>query len=156
MSVILLRDLQTIETLLLAPKNLSLPNKRWHSAFLTVYCSRAFLPRFNLKTVNRTANENKTKLSPSSSYSVINLKTDHPFSIDETTLTELVEEKNLEMLRNLGGVHKVASALETSVDMVSKVMTMTLLADKYSLVPTHIINRLQKVSFILLLKPLRI
>ncbi|KAF7849174.1 hypothetical protein BT93_L1161 [Corymbia citriodora subsp. variegata] len=90
--------------------------KRWHLAFATIYCSRAF-----------TASAKKTKqLFPrkSPSYTSILIHdlaqscgSDHPtpFNIDQSQLTKLVKEKDLSHLQKFGGVEKVASTLETDV-----------------------------------------
>ncbi|XP_035548409.1 putative calcium-transporting ATPase 13, plasma membrane-type [Juglans regia] len=79
MSSVLLAILDPIDSLLLAPGTLSQPNKRWHSAFVTIY-------------------------------------SDSNFKIDQTSLTKLVKDKNVENLENIGGVLRVASTLETNVE----------------------------------------
>ncbi|XP_028776416.1 putative calcium-transporting ATPase 13, plasma membrane-type isoform X1 [Neltuma alba] len=118
MSKAFLPDMETIQTLLHAPKNLSKPNKKWRSAFVSIYCYRALLSHFKSTLLpSRTTIKNKPKLSPSSSYTVIDLDTDHSFfSVSQTTLTNLVKEKNEETLQNLGGVHGVVSALKTDIE----------------------------------------
>ncbi|KAI9089736.1 hypothetical protein K1719_029029 [Acacia pycnantha] len=111
-------DLEKIQTLLSAPKNLSKPNKKWHSAFVSIYCYRTLLSHFKstlLPTSTTTENNKPKKLSPSSSYTVIDLNTDHSFTVSQTTLTNLVKEKNVETLQTLGGVHGVTSALKTDI-----------------------------------------
>ncbi|XP_054820520.1 putative calcium-transporting ATPase 13, plasma membrane-type isoform X1 [Prosopis cineraria] len=113
-------NLETIQTLLAAPKNLSKPNKKWHFAFVSIYCSRALLSHFKsnllLPITTDTKKKNKPELSPSSSYTVIDLNPNHSFSVTQTTLSHLVKEKNIETLQNLGGVHGVVSALKTDVN----------------------------------------
>ncbi|XP_028782616.1 putative calcium-transporting ATPase 13, plasma membrane-type [Neltuma alba] len=115
MSMPFVTNLERIQTLFNVPHNLSKPNKKWHSAFVTIYCSRALLSHFE-STVPLTKSNNRSKLSPSSSYTVIDLDTDHSFSVSQTTLTSLVKEKNEETLQNLGGVHGVVSALKADID----------------------------------------
>ncbi|XP_028782617.1 putative calcium-transporting ATPase 13, plasma membrane-type [Neltuma alba] len=118
MSKAFLPDMETIQTLLHAPKNLSKPNKKWRSAFVSIYCYRALLSHFKSTLLpSRTTIKNKPNLSPSSSYTVIDLDTDYSFfSVSQTTLTNLVKEKNEETLQNLGGVHGVVSALKTDIE----------------------------------------
>ncbi|KAK4258021.1 hypothetical protein QN277_007533 [Acacia crassicarpa] len=118
MTTAFVTDLEKIQTLLSAPKNLSKPNTKWHSAFVTIYCYRTLLSHFKsiLLPSSTTTENNKPKmLSPSSSYTVIDLNTDHSFTVSQTTLTNLVKGKNVETLQTLGGVHGVASALRTDI-----------------------------------------
>ncbi|PRQ36148.1 putative calcium-transporting ATPase [Rosa chinensis] len=67
---------------------LTIHKKRWRSAFVTIYCSRAFQSFF-----------------PSVS--------DNGFKLDQKTLTQLVKDKSLDQLQEFGGVEGVASALKT-------------------------------------------
>ncbi|KAJ7979970.1 Calcium-transporting ATPase [Quillaja saponaria] len=116
MSKIFLTNLEQIEPLVLdVPITLSKSNKRWQSAFVTIYCSRALISFFQ----NSVPKKKSVKLSPPhSSCTILDVKTDqlYSFSIDQTSLTKLVKEKHLEKLREFGGVNGVASALETNVE----------------------------------------
>lgn len=108
-------NLERIEALLSASNNLSKPNQRWHSAFLSIYCCRALVSHFKANMLPNK-NKKKPKLSPSSSYTLIDLNPDNSFSVTQTSLVHLVKGKNLNTLQKLGGVHSVASALETNVE----------------------------------------
>lgn len=95
----------------------ALNKKRWHMAFATIYCSRAFLSPF---TIPQSNNEiEKTSIHPtkmiSSSTIVIDVVQKHPIftGIDHSTLKELVKEKSLDRLAKLGGVGGVAASLKT-------------------------------------------
>ena len=94
------RNMNIIETPLKMPENLTKHNKRWHSAFLTIYCSRAFLSPFTkhneIEPMKKTTN-----VKPSSPLTIVELNPDHSFSIDETTLTDIVKEKISKHLENL-------------------------------------------------------
>ncbi|KAG4914774.1 hypothetical protein AAZX31_19G035000 [Glycine max] len=119
MSMPLLTNLQHIETLLNAPNpTVSASIKRWHSAFMAIYCSRAIMSHSTLKKPNKT----KAKASPSPtptptpSFTVVDLNPHHSFDIDQTALTDIVKEKDLENLDRFGGVEGVAKALQTHVE----------------------------------------
>ncbi|KAF5466056.1 hypothetical protein F2P56_016014 [Juglans regia] len=112
MSSVLLAILDPIDSLLLAPGTLSQPNKRWHSAFVTIYCSRALLSFFN----NSLTHKKKIEVSRIPSFLTVDFKADSNFKIDQTSLTKLVKDKNVENLENIGGVLRVASTLETNVE----------------------------------------
>ena len=86
---------------------LSVPNKRWHSAFVYIYCSRALLSVFK---------DNSLPDKKDASFVDVDLKPDIKSKVDQATLTKLVEEKKIESLQNIGGVYKVASTLETNVE----------------------------------------
>ena len=85
--------------------SLSTNQQKWHSAFLRIYCSRAILT-----SLNKTASK---KIPRSLSYTVINLKPSHSFSIDQTELVDLVKDKKLSRLQELGGAEGVSTALES-------------------------------------------
>ncbi|XP_061991780.1 putative calcium-transporting ATPase 13, plasma membrane-type [Rosa rugosa] len=70
---------------------LTIHRRRWRSAFVTIYCSRAFQSFFQSVSVS----DNKG------------------FKLDQKTLTRLVKVKSLDQLQELGGVKGVASALKT-------------------------------------------
>ncbi|BFG13972.1 hypothetical protein CerSpe_002460 [Prunus speciosa] len=90
---------------------LSEHQRKWHSAFVTIYCSRAF----NLSSLPKPKFTN-TKIPRSPSYATLTVKPDNEFEIDQTTLIDLVKEKSLSQLRELGGVEEIASALKTDAD----------------------------------------
>ncbi|KAG6621496.1 hypothetical protein I3842_Q024100 [Carya illinoinensis] len=100
-----------IESLLHASNTLGQPNKRWHWAFVSIYCSRALLFRTSKDSLHE-----KAEVSRSPSFVFVDLNSDYcRFKIDQTTLTKLVKEKNVDKLREIGGVDEVASSLEISV-----------------------------------------
>ncbi|KAB2625348.1 calcium-transporting ATPase 13 [Pyrus ussuriensis x Pyrus communis] len=81
------------------------PKKKWRSAYLAIYCSRAF----NL-SVPKYAD---TEVSRSPLFANIRSReADDRFRIDQTTLTDLVKDKNLDRVQQLGGVEGVASSLK--------------------------------------------
>ncbi|PQP94196.1 putative calcium-transporting ATPase 13 plasma membrane-type [Prunus yedoensis var. nudiflora] len=90
---------------------LSKHQRKWHSAFVTIYCSRAF----NLSSLLKPKFTN-TKIPRSPSYATLTVKPDNEFEIHQTTLIDLVKEKSLKQLRELGGVEEIASALKTDAD----------------------------------------
>ncbi|KAH7856912.1 hypothetical protein Vadar_006814 [Vaccinium darrowii] len=98
-----IRDMPT--TLITKPNQ-----KRWHMAFTTIYCSRAFSsplkkPRKNYSPV-------------SSNRVVIDILEPHPcFSkIDQSVLTQIVKQKNVDQLRKYDGVEGLASRLKTNLE----------------------------------------
>ncbi|KAK0608895.1 hypothetical protein LWI29_037649 [Acer saccharum] len=102
----------SIEFLLDVPANQSEPNKKWHSAFAKIYCSRTLLSLAKKATATNKYN----KVSRSTSYTVVNLETpaeNKSFKIDQTSLKEILKEKNLDQLRHFGWIAGVVSALET-------------------------------------------
>jgi Ca2+-transporting ATPase len=120
-----------IESLLHSRNSLSVSNKRWHSAFVSIYCSRALqssikdsVPKKKIAEVSpcpyflkdSVPNKKNSKVSPSPSFVTLDLLEDIRFKIDQATLTKLVKEKKLESLQKIGGVDGVASALETNVE----------------------------------------
>ncbi|KAK0607868.1 hypothetical protein LWI29_021741 [Acer saccharum] len=96
------------------PVTLSKPNKKWHSAFAKIYCSRTL---FSLAK-NAAAPNKHNKISHSTSYTVVNLEPpaeNKSFQIDQISLNEILKEKNLDQLRHFGGTAGVVSALETDI-----------------------------------------
>ena len=88
------------------------PNKRWRSAFAAIYSARALYSLLNQKK------EKRRKLpvpSSSPSYVVLNVKPEAFSSIDQTTLTAIAKEKNLDLLLQFGGIEGVVGALETDI-----------------------------------------
>ncbi|CAB4292149.1 unnamed protein product [Prunus armeniaca] len=90
---------------------LSKHQRKWLSAFATIYCSRAF----NISSLSKPKFTN-TKIPRSPSYATLTVEPDNEFEIDQTTLTDLVKEKRLNQLRELGGVEEIASALKTDAE----------------------------------------
>lgn len=121
-------------SLLHAPNTLNQPKKRWHSAFVTIYCSKTLLSFFNVSLpenkhfeVSRRPSFTIVDLKPDKSFkiyqtsqrpsfTVVDLKPDKSFKIDQTSLLQLLKEKNVDTLQNIGGVDGVASSLESNVD----------------------------------------
>ncbi|XP_059448904.1 putative calcium-transporting ATPase 13, plasma membrane-type [Corylus avellana] len=79
-----------IETLLHVPEILGQANKRWHSAFVTIYCSRTILSFFT----ESLSGKKNTEIS-CSPYSIEDLRPSNSFQIDRTSLTELVKENDV-------------------------------------------------------------
>ncbi|XP_061995270.1 putative calcium-transporting ATPase 13, plasma membrane-type [Rosa rugosa] len=95
--------------------SLGMSKRKWHSAFITIYCSRAFL---SLRPSTLHKHTNSTFISRTLSYSIVRVEPAlvpaiNGFKADQKSLTELVKEKNLKELLELGGVEEVASALKT-------------------------------------------
>ncbi|XP_054822361.1 putative calcium-transporting ATPase 13, plasma membrane-type [Prosopis cineraria] len=117
MSMPFVTNMERIQTLLNVPHNLRKPKRKWQSAFFSIYCCRALFSHFTSNVLTTTKkNKNRSKLSPSFSYTVIDLNTDLSFGVSQTTLTNLVKEKNSETLQSLGGVSGVVSALKIDID----------------------------------------
>ncbi|KAK9930939.1 hypothetical protein M0R45_018241 [Rubus argutus] len=100
-------------------RSLSVQKRKWHSAFVTIYCSRALLSYFKRPVLLKDINT--TLLPRSPSYATISVDSvaepdASRFRIDQTVLTELVKAKNLNQLRQLGGVGEVASAIITDAE----------------------------------------
>ncbi|RVX22016.1 hypothetical protein CK203_001109 [Vitis vinifera] len=89
MSNILHVNLNCITPILDLPTTLSKPNKRWHSAFATIYCFRALH-----SLLNKKKNSSKVPIS-TPSFVVLNVKPDAFSSIDQTTLNAIVKGKKL-------------------------------------------------------------
>ena len=76
---------------------------------MAIYCSRAFnlsLPKYKVTQVSRSP-----LFAP-----IRRIEADDRFRIDQTTLTELVKDKNLDRLQQLGGVEGVASSLKVDAN----------------------------------------
>ncbi|KAE8022637.1 hypothetical protein FH972_008420 [Carpinus fangiana] len=109
---IVLRNLERIEYFLHAPNTLSQPKKRWHSAFLIIYCSKTLLSFFS----GSPSQKKYSKVSRLPSFTVVDLKPDTRFKVDQNTLIQLVKEKNVDSLKKIGGLVGVASSLEATVE----------------------------------------
>ncbi|KAL3505998.1 hypothetical protein ACH5RR_031380 [Cinchona calisaya] len=93
------------------PSTLNKNKKRWHSAFSTIYCSRAFEKNFNNP-------KKSSKISPiSSNRVIIDIVKVHSFfyNVYQSSLTKIVKEKSLDLINELGGVQGVATSLYTDV-----------------------------------------
>ena len=112
MSMIIIQNKDRIESLLRAPNSLSASKKNWHSAFVSIYCSRALLSLVK----DSPPAKKKAKISPSPSFIILDLQEEIRFKVDQATLTKLVTEKKLASLQNIGGVDGVAAALQTNVE----------------------------------------
>ncbi|KAM4084511.1 hypothetical protein ACB094_08G137800 [Castanea mollissima] len=112
-SINILENLEQILYLLRVPNTLSEPKKRWLSAFVSIYYSRASLPKKDNAEIPPCPSFVSLDLNPDNSW-----KTDQSSlnKIDQTSLTKLVKEKNIEKLQIIGGVDGVASILETNVE----------------------------------------
>ncbi|XP_058765033.1 putative calcium-transporting ATPase 13, plasma membrane-type [Vicia villosa] len=108
MTLTLFTNMNHIDTLLNAPNTYTTHNqKRWHNAFITIYCSRAFNSHFT----------NKPKITPIQSFTVLDINSPHSFTIDQQTLIHLVKDKNIETLHtHAGGLEGIASSLQTNTD----------------------------------------
>uniref|UniRef100_M1DT14 Calcium-transporting ATPase n=1 Tax=Solanum tuberosum TaxID=4113 RepID=M1DT14_SOLTU len=91
--------------------------KRWHLAFATIYCSRAFKNKVSPAIVPSYSHGspayNPTKVLGDTI--AIDVVQDHPFfsGIDHSSLAKLVKDKNTDELADLGGVQGVAASLKT-------------------------------------------
>ncbi|XP_073030500.1 putative calcium-transporting ATPase 13, plasma membrane-type [Primulina eburnea] len=96
--------------------NLSLRNKkRWHLALVTIYCSRAFFPRFKQEEI---LSRKWSKISPElSSRVILDVVQEHPLfsGVDQSSLIEVVKDKSLDRLAELGGVEGISSSLKTDL-----------------------------------------
>ncbi|KAI5573298.1 hypothetical protein BDE02_10G070900 [Populus trichocarpa] len=103
-----------IERLLDVPATLSKPNKRWHLAFATIYCSRTI---YSLAKIPVVLLKRPTNISSSPSYTSLNINLDSEhFKIHQSSLAKLVNKKDLHQLQNFGGTFGVASAIGTDKD----------------------------------------
>ncbi|XP_049386489.1 putative calcium-transporting ATPase 13, plasma membrane-type isoform X2 [Solanum stenotomum] len=89
--------------------------KRWHVAFATIFCSRAFKINTSTKALHGPAYNPRKVLGVSTDTIAIDVVEDHPFfsGIDQSSLAKLVKDKNIDELANLGGVQGVADSLKT-------------------------------------------
>ncbi|EOY05827.1 Autoinhibited calcium ATPase [Theobroma cacao] len=115
MTTILRSNLLAIECIIHVPATLSKPKKKWHTIFTTIYCSRTF----SSLVIKSPAAKAKTKviLHPPSHVSLAVIQENGHFQVDQTTLIEVVKEKNFDTLQKLDGVDGVASALGTNTEV---------------------------------------
>ncbi|GKV43749.1 hypothetical protein SLEP1_g51001 [Rubroshorea leprosula] len=89
------------EHLLNAPASLNKHDKKWQLTFVE----------------NHVSKEKTIEVSPIPSHVILTIPSENScFKIDKTTLTDIVKEKKLEKLQEIGEVNGVASSLETSLD----------------------------------------
>ncbi|KAJ9700467.1 hypothetical protein PVL29_005992 [Vitis rotundifolia] len=94
------------------PTILRKPIKRWRLAFATIYFSRTLL-HHPLSNNNSSCSKLPSSTPP---FLVLDVKADADFSnVDQSSLTALVKEKNLDQLLGFGGVEGVAVALRSDV-----------------------------------------
>ncbi|GKV48381.1 hypothetical protein SLEP1_g55205 [Rubroshorea leprosula] len=90
------------------PASLNKYSKKWHLAFVTIYCSR---------TLFSLVRNHDSKVSLILDHVILTVPPENGcFKINETTLTDIVKEKRLEKLQIIGGVNGVASSLQTSLN----------------------------------------
>ncbi|KAL3507801.1 hypothetical protein ACH5RR_033183 [Cinchona calisaya] len=104
---------------------LSAMNKRrWHLAFVTIYCSRAFMELLSSRDSkiflipSKRAPKKSIKFPPlSSDKVVIDVTEDFSgfYNINQQCLTKLVKEKSLNQLKEFGGVEGVAISLKINI-----------------------------------------
>ncbi|XP_062074406.1 putative calcium-transporting ATPase 13, plasma membrane-type [Humulus lupulus] len=87
--------------------------QKWHSAFVVIYCSRAFSSLFKASPSPKTS---YTKIPPSSSHTVVNVKMENDFEIDQSRLNQLTKDKDLSQLAKLGGTDGLTKALKTDAE----------------------------------------
>ncbi|KAL2335357.1 hypothetical protein Fmac_016570 [Flemingia macrophylla] len=116
MSMTLRTNLKRIDVFHNEPKTVVAPIIRWHSAFVAIYCSRALISHVTPNNTNKTKPNALPKPTPTPSFTVVDSNPHHSFGVDQTTLTDIVKEKDLESLENFGGVEGIATALETHVE----------------------------------------
>ncbi|XP_055813584.1 putative calcium-transporting ATPase 13, plasma membrane-type [Solanum dulcamara] len=89
--------------------------KRWHLAFATIFCSRAFKIKTSTKALHGAAYNPRKVLRVSTDTIAIDVVQQHPFfsGIDQSSLAKLVKDKSVDELANLGGVQGVAASLKS-------------------------------------------
>ena len=112
MSTIIQENIECNKSLCQVPNTPSAAKKRWRSAFVSIYCSRALLSFSKDSPLDKKT----AKVSQNSSSIILDIKpADNRFKIDQKSLAKLVKEKNANKLQNIGGVDGVASILETTI-----------------------------------------
>ena len=105
------------------------PNKNWRLAFATIYSARALYSLLNQNKKKEKSRKLSLPISSTPSYVVLNVKPEAFSSIDRTTLTAIVKEKNLDLLLEFGGIEGVADALQTDIKNGITTMFTMLLSD---------------------------
>ncbi|KAF9607031.1 hypothetical protein IFM89_030804 [Coptis chinensis] len=106
---------------LLNVRSLNKPHKRWRLACTAIYAVRVLLS-LN-KEIVAMKNQSFTGLLRTRSYAAIDIQLNNDANnqvilsnVGYQNIIHFVKEKNLEGLRQFGGVHQVAAALETDID----------------------------------------
>ncbi|XP_042518142.1 putative calcium-transporting ATPase 13, plasma membrane-type [Macadamia integrifolia] len=100
---------------------LSVPQKRWRRVFFVI-CSSHILVSLTKHAITRKRDQVLAAFSRSPSYTILDIQSNIDvvssscFNADNNALIEILKEKNLEHLRQFGGVEAVAAALETDVE----------------------------------------
>lgn len=112
---------------------LSVQKKKWHSAFVTIYCSRALLS-IAQKSSHAKGSKKINPVSSSPPYTAIHVVdqiennanfyfpidraslANFYFPIDQASLINLAKDKDLDLLGRLGGVDGISSTLKTDPD----------------------------------------
>lgn len=95
--------------------------KKWHSAFVTIYCSRALLS-IAQKSSHAKGSKKISPISSSPPYTAIRVvdqienNANFYFPIDQASLINLAKDKDLDLLGRLGGVDGISSTLKTDPD----------------------------------------
>ncbi|CAN4091238.1 unnamed protein product [Withania somnifera] len=106
----------------LSPKVEFSNKKRWHLAFATIYCSRAFKNQVSTKVIpvlvpsyNHGASNNPRNVRIPTDTIAIDVVQEHPLfsGIDQPSLAKLIKNKSVDKLANLGGVHGLAASLKS-------------------------------------------
>ncbi|XP_060181534.1 putative calcium-transporting ATPase 13, plasma membrane-type [Lycium barbarum] len=89
--------------------------KRWHLAFATIFCSRAFKTKTTSTKALHGAAYNPRKARVSIDRIAIDVVQGHALfsGIDQSSLAKLVKDKSVEKLSNFGGVQGVAASLKS-------------------------------------------
>ncbi|XP_060180919.1 putative calcium-transporting ATPase 13, plasma membrane-type [Lycium barbarum] len=89
--------------------------KRWHLAFATIFCSRAFITKTTSTKALNGAAYRPRKARISTDRIAIDVVQEHPLfsDIDQSSLAKLVKDKSVEKLSILGGVQGVAASLKS-------------------------------------------
>ncbi|MCD7466175.1 hypothetical protein HAX54_002619 [Datura stramonium] len=91
--------------------------KRWHLAFATIYCSRAFKKVSPVLVPSYSNGDayNPRKLRVSTDTIAIDVAQQHHFfsGIDQSSLAKLVKDKSVDKLANFGGAQGVAASLKS-------------------------------------------
>uniref|UniRef100_A0A6N2MCY8 Calcium-transporting ATPase n=1 Tax=Salix viminalis TaxID=40686 RepID=A0A6N2MCY8_SALVM len=117
-----MRSRKTSDKIILDQENL-IPEpksnqRRWRIAYTAIYFTRL------LVSLSKKALESQTKILRSLPYVAIDVRDDKSLhenklvsliNVDQRTLNDMIKEKNVESLKQLGGVIQVATILETDV-----------------------------------------
>ncbi|KAI5649271.1 hypothetical protein M9H77_35276 [Catharanthus roseus] len=90
----------------------ALNKRRWSSAFVLIYCSRAFR---DVLTSHHQGKKTYKRIAKFDEKEIISIDFSSFYDIDQPTLTKLVKEKNLEKLDEFHGVQGIANSLNVNV-----------------------------------------